>query len=66
MLICHCKGKSHRDVQGAVALGARNLADLHRICGAGGACGGCRPTLQALLHGRHEDRATVTELRPTR
>ncbi len=66
MLICHCKGKTHRDVLAAVADGARDLADLKRVSGVGGACGGCHEALGSMLHSRHRDPCTEVKLRADR
>ena len=41
MYVCVCNGVTDRDIQGAVALGARTLADLGHSLGVGTCCGRC-------------------------
>ena len=41
MVICHCKGVTHRCVDRAVKQGARTLAQVCRDTGAGKDCGVC-------------------------
>ena len=49
MIICLCKGVSHRDVDAAIAAGAETVAAIGRTCGAGTGCRGCVGTLRARL-----------------
>ena len=49
MLVCHCHRVCHRRVLEAVAAGARSAEQVGAACGAGTACGGCLPTIGALL-----------------
>ena len=49
MIVCQCKGVNDRAVRCALEGGADSLAGVERACGAGGACGGCRPLLAALV-----------------
>ena len=41
MVICHCKGVTHRCVDRALVEGARTLAQVCRNTGAGQDCGVC-------------------------
>ena len=49
MIVCHCLGKTERDVRRAVRRGAGNLAEVRRACGAGSGCGGCVGALLKIL-----------------
>jgi bacterioferritin-associated ferredoxin len=49
MIICHCEIVSDRCVRDAVAAGAQSIDDVGRACAAGTQCGGCRPSIGALL-----------------
>ena len=49
MLVCHCKAVNDRTVDAAVASGARTVAEVTQRCRAGGGCGSCHRTLQALI-----------------
>ena len=49
MLVCHCRVVSDRAVRAAVSAGAANLDDVATLCGAGSECGGCVPSVEALL-----------------
>lgn len=53
MLVCHCAVVNDAAVTRAIDDGARTVAEITAACGAGGGCGGCRPTLCRLLGG-HE------------
>jgi bacterioferritin-associated ferredoxin len=49
VLICHCKGTTDRDIRAAAGPGRACSAEIERRCGAGTACGGCRPAIEAIL-----------------
>ena len=49
MIVCHCRAVRHRDVLAAIERGARDAEAVAITCGAGSVCGGCRPTIDALL-----------------
>jgi bacterioferritin-associated ferredoxin len=49
MIVCHCKGISDRQLREVVAAGATTRRKLARACGAGAACGGCRPVIDEIL-----------------
>jgi bacterioferritin-associated ferredoxin len=41
MYVCLCNAITDREIRGAVALGARTLADLESSLGVGTCCGRC-------------------------
>ncbi len=49
MVICHCRVVTDRVIRAAIESGARDFADVTRLCGAGGRCGGCVPVVEELL-----------------
>lgn len=49
MVVCHCRGISDRTIRKLARAGAEGVVDVARTCGAGGRCGGCRPTIAAIL-----------------
>ncbi len=49
MVVCHCRGISDRTIRRLARSGAEGVVDVARRCGAGGCCGGCRPTIAAIL-----------------
>lgn len=51
MFICVCNAITERQVQEAVATGARSLSDLEAQLGVGGCCGCCRDTATDYLPG---------------
>jgi bacterioferritin-associated ferredoxin len=55
VLLCHCRAVSDRVIDCAISCGARTLDDVAAACGAGGACGGCRPAIDELLRARLAD-----------
>ena len=52
MLVCHCRAVNDRVVRDLIDLGASDVVDIGRRCGAGTGCGGCRSVLDELLHER--------------
>jgi len=58
MVVCSCRAVTDRQVRAAILAGADTTEDLARVCGAGGRCGGCWPTLYRLI-----DDATRTDTR---
>ena len=52
MIVCLCTGSTDRDVERALAAGATNLDAIGDSCSAGSFCGGCHPSLSALLRAR--------------
>ena len=49
MVVCHCLAVNDRTILGLIADGALDPDALTASCGAGARCGGCRPTLEALI-----------------
>ena len=49
MVVCHCRAVSDCKVRQAIEAGAGDVEAIARQCGAGMACGGCRPALAMLL-----------------
>lgn len=49
VVVCHCRVVSDRAVRAAVSAGACDVDEVASLCGAGGACGGCVPTIEELL-----------------
>lgn len=60
MLVCHCHRVCDRVIRECVEDGARSLDDIGRACGAGTACGGCQPTIGALLAGEPADAGVIS------
>jgi bacterioferritin-associated ferredoxin len=49
VIVCHCRVVSDRDVVAAAQAGARDIADVADVCGAGSQCQGCHDRIDALL-----------------
>lgn len=49
MIVCHCRVVSDRDVDDAIAGGARTVAGVCRSTGAAQDCGTCVFTVKALV-----------------
>jgi bacterioferritin-associated ferredoxin len=49
MLLCHCRVVSDRAVNAVISAGAADLDDVAALSGAGSECGGCVPSIEALL-----------------
>ncbi|HVX18640.1 MAG TPA: (2Fe-2S)-binding protein [Acidimicrobiales bacterium] len=48
-MVCHCRSVSDRAICGAIDAGATDVESVGFHCGAATRCGGCRPTVEALL-----------------
>lgn len=48
-MVCLCHGVSDRKVRRAIDDGAATIVEVGERCGAGAGCGGCHPTIDALL-----------------
>ena len=55
MIVCCCRGVSDRQVRTSVAGGAASAGAVARACGAGAGCGGCIPTVRALIEEARND-----------
>jgi bacterioferritin-associated ferredoxin len=49
VIVCHCRVVSDKTIREHIDLGAATVDDIGDRCGAGARCGGCRPTIVALL-----------------
>ena len=49
MIVCLCRGLADHAIRATIARGGDSRERLAAICGAGADCGGCAPTLDALL-----------------
>jgi NAD(P)H-nitrite reductase large subunit len=50
VIVCSCRRVNADAVAAAIDDGARDIASVSESCGAGARCGGCWPTLEALLN----------------
>jgi bacterioferritin-associated ferredoxin len=61
LIVCHCEVVTDRSIRAAIDDGAVSLDEIGRHCAAGTNCGGCRPSIAALLvtllAGEHEQPA---------
>jgi len=46
MVLCVCQAVSDREVDAAIREGARSLAEVARVCGAGTDCGCCQTAIE--------------------
>jgi bacterioferritin-associated ferredoxin len=49
MFVCLCNGISDQEIRHHVRRGASSWREVARACGAGAACGDCRPSVHALV-----------------
>jgi bacterioferritin-associated ferredoxin len=49
LIVCHCEVVTDRSIKAAVDDGAVSLDEIGQHCAAGTGCGGCRPSIVALL-----------------
>ena len=49
MQVCHCLAVNDRRIVEEITSGALDIEDVAARCGAGARCGGCHPTIEALL-----------------
>jgi bacterioferritin-associated ferredoxin len=49
VIVCHCRVVSDKTIRAEIESGACTVGDVARRCGAATGCGGCRPTIGALL-----------------
>jgi len=49
MIVCVCKRVSDRELEAAMADGAKNVKQLSRRTGCGTQCGRCVPTVREML-----------------
>ena len=60
MLVCHCMKVCDRTIRECVERGARSVEDVGRECQAGTGCGGCHPTIHALVAGEAADAGVIS------
>jgi len=49
LIVCSCYAVTDREIRRLAREGARSPRQLAKACGAGSACGGCRPSVRAIL-----------------
>ena len=49
MIVCSCYAVTDREIRRLAREGARSPRQVAKACGAGSACGGCRPCVRAIL-----------------
>lgn len=49
MIVCHCFGINDRRIAAEAGLGAADIDDIGRRCGAGTDCGGCYDAIEDIL-----------------
>ncbi|MGD8316243.1 MAG: (2Fe-2S)-binding protein [Myxococcales bacterium] len=59
MLVCHCHAVNDATIRQCVSAGARSSHEIREACGAGGGCGGCRPTIDRLIEIHHNVQGSV-------
>jgi bacterioferritin-associated ferredoxin len=60
LLVCHCRKVCDRTIRECVERGARTLEEIGRACQAGMGCGGCIPTIDALIAGEPADEGVIS------
>ncbi len=48
-IVCHCNAVRERTIEKAIRRGALTVEDIQAECGAAARCGGCEPTVRAML-----------------
>lgn len=48
-IACSCHGLRDSEIIEVIRDGACSVDDVTEACGAGGACGSCRPTIEVLV-----------------
>lgn len=48
-VICHCKNVDYITIRHAMCEGARTVAEIKEMTGAGTGCGGCIPEIEKIL-----------------
>jgi bacterioferritin-associated ferredoxin len=60
LLVCHCRKVCDRTIRECIDRGARSVEDVGQACQAGTACGGCLPTIGALVAGEPVDAGMIS------
>jgi bacterioferritin-associated ferredoxin len=61
MIVCHCRVVTDRDVNTALADGARSVGAVCRITGAAQDCGSCIFTVKTLVLQHHDQECALLE-----
>ena len=61
MIVCHCRVVTDRDVDAALADGARSVGAVCRTTGAAQGCGSCIFTLKALVSQHRDQECALLE-----
>jgi bacterioferritin-associated ferredoxin len=64
VIICICRGKSEKDIAGAIDRGATTVRDLQR-CGIGDQCGSCHTSLKTILTRAAAEKAAAADPCPS-
>lgn len=48
-IACSCYGLRDSEIAEVIRDGAGSVDEVTEVCGAGGSCGSCRPTIEAFL-----------------
>lgn len=62
MYVCSCRVVSDSTIEEVIEAGATSIEDIARECGAGSRCGGCWPTLMALIEDIEAKSAPLLDL----
>lgn len=65
MVVCHCLHINDRVIAEYAADPSITADDIVRACGAGGRCGGCRGTIEAMLDDARGSGAATPVAMPT-
>jgi len=66
MYVCVCHAVTSTEVEAAIDAGAASVNEVTRACRAGGDCGACHATIDALVHARCERSRVVDPARLVR
>jgi bacterioferritin-associated ferredoxin len=64
MIVCHCRAITDRAIREAVRSGAVDLDAVEAATGAGSCCGGCQPTVEAVIGAASGDSNAALAVRP--
>lgn len=62
MVVCHCRAVNDAAIR-ALLDDTSTVDDVIASCGAGGRCGGCVPTIEALLEAHQSPHLTTVTVR---
>jgi bacterioferritin-associated ferredoxin len=61
LIVCSCTGVTDREIRRLARAGACTLREVAESCGAGAGCGGCRPSIRAILRQHAEATREASE-----